>query len=104
MANSQNTRPRSTVVANDEHSRGSHATVRAGVPMAAHENIEVNQDPQADKDTKQGEVDHRNDKIDRPGFDLGGSSGTTSAGRGLGLDADAKSGRKDWRLPRGKKL
>jgi len=41
-------------------------------------------------------------KTDRPGFDLGGSSGDTSAGKGLGLDTDANDGRKDWKLPRDK--
>ncbi len=40
------------------------------------------------------------DEVDRPGFDLGGSSRDTRAGRGLGLDRDAKSGREDWTLRR----
>lgn len=39
-------------------------------------------------------------KVDRPGFDLGGSSGDTEAGKGLGLGSDAKENRKGWRLPR----
>jgi hypothetical protein len=39
-------------------------------------------------------------KVDRPGFDLGGSLGDTDAGKGLGLGDDAKENRKDWRLPR----
>lgn len=39
-------------------------------------------------------------KIDRPGFDLGGATGDTSAGKGLGLGKDAKEGRKGWGLPR----
>lgn len=38
-------------------------------------------------------------QVDRPGFDLGGSSGETHAGKGLGLGTDAKEGRKGWRLP-----
>jgi len=38
--------------------------------------------------------------VDRPGFDLGGSTGKTRAGKGLGLGADAKKNRKAWRLPR----
>jgi hypothetical protein len=38
--------------------------------------------------------------VDRPGFDLGGSSGRTQAGKGLGLGADSKKNRKGWRLPR----
>jgi hypothetical protein len=39
-------------------------------------------------------------KVDRPGFDLGGSTGETNAGKGLGLGKDAKKNRKGWRLPR----
>ena len=38
--------------------------------------------------------------VDRPGFDLGGSTGKTSAGKGLGLGVDAKKNRKGWGLPR----
>lgn len=40
------------------------------------------------------------EKVDRPGFDLGGSSGDTDAGKGLGIGSDAKENRKGWRLPR----
>lgn len=39
------------------------------------------------------------EQVDRPGFDLGGSTGETQAGRGLGLGADALETRKG-RLPR----
>lgn len=39
-------------------------------------------------------------QVDRPGFDLGGSTGETDAGKGLGLGADAKKNRKGWGLPR----
>jgi hypothetical protein len=39
-------------------------------------------------------------KVDRPGFDLGGSSGDTEAGKGLGRGDDVKKNRKGWRLPR----
>ena len=38
--------------------------------------------------------------VDRPGFDLGGSTGKTSAGAGLGLGQDAFENRRDRRLPR----
>lgn len=38
-------------------------------------------------------------KIDRPGFDLGGSSGETHAGTGLGLGEDAFDTPGDRRLP-----
>ncbi|MDP2803814.1 MAG: hypothetical protein Q8O26_18230 [Phreatobacter sp.] len=38
--------------------------------------------------------------VDRPGFDLGGSTGETDAGKGLGLGDDAREDRKGWGLPR----
>ncbi|MCY0147544.1 hypothetical protein OEG84_07405 [Hoeflea sp. G2-23] len=38
--------------------------------------------------------------VDRPGFDQGGSTGETDAGKGLGLGTDAKDNRKGWGLPR----
>ncbi len=38
-------------------------------------------------------------EIDRPGFDLGGSSGDTQAGTGLGLGDDAFDKAGDRRLP-----
>lgn len=43
--------------------------------------------------------------VDRPGFDLGGSTGKTSAGTGLGLGTDAAENRRDRSLPgrRGKR-
>ena len=40
------------------------------------------------------------EQVDRPGFDLGGSTGETHAGKGLGLGTDAKESRKGWGLPR----
>lgn len=46
------------------------------------------------------EPKEESEQIDRPGFDLGGSTGETHAGKGLGLGADAMEDRKDWRLPR----
>jgi hypothetical protein len=39
-------------------------------------------------------------QVDRPGFDLDGSTGETVAGKGLGLGADAMKERKGWKLPR----
>lgn len=43
--------------------------------------------------------------VDRPGFDLGGSTGKTSAGTGLGPGPDAADTRRDRSLPgrRGKR-
>ena len=49
--------------------------------------------PKADKSAPQAE------EVDRPGFDLGGSTGKTRAGRGLGLDEDAADRRKEMALP-----
>ena len=40
------------------------------------------------------------EQVDRPGFDLGGSTGKTHAGKGLGLETDAVENRKGWGLPR----
>jgi len=37
--------------------------------------------------------------VDRGGFDLGGSTGKTEAGKGLGLGTDAMENRKGWGLP-----
>lgn len=37
--------------------------------------------------------------VDRPGFDLGGSTGKTSAGTGLGTGQDASESRSGRRLP-----
>ena len=37
--------------------------------------------------------------VDRPGFDLGGSTGNTTAGTGLGLGEDAGESRSDRSLP-----
>ena len=39
-------------------------------------------------------------QVDRPGFDLGGSTGETLAGTGLGFGSDAITGRRQWGLPR----
>ena len=44
--------------------------------------------------------------VDRPGFDLGGSTGKTHAGSGIGIGPDASESRRDRRLPgrRGKSI
>ncbi len=60
----------------------------------------------APKKPAQGESPTANDLgqgIDRPGFDLGGSSGETHAGTGLGLGTDAFDTPGDRSLP-GRKL
>lgn len=44
-------------------------------------------------------ADDSGQKIDRPGFDLSGSSGDTHAGTGLGLGIDAFDTPGDRRLP-----
>jgi hypothetical protein len=50
--------------------------------------------------TDKSESTDSSEKVDRPGFDLGGSTGETHAGKGLGLGTDAEENRKDWKLPR----
>lgn len=50
--------------------------------------------------TDKPEPTDASEQVDRPGFDLGGSTGETHAGKGLGLGVDAKKGRKAWGLPR----
>jgi hypothetical protein len=50
--------------------------------------------------TDMSEPTDASDQVDRPGFDLGGSTGETHAGKGLGLGSDAKENGKGWGLPR----
>lgn len=52
----------------------------------------------ADKDD-QRKTEDKTAAVDRPGFDLGGSTGKTSAGTGLGLGKDAFEKRSDRSLP-----
>ena len=56
--------------------------------------------PEGDNGVSPENEGAKTDKIDRPGFDLGGSTGDTSAGTGLGLGKDAKESRKGWGVPR----
>ncbi|CCJ06481.1 hypothetical protein [Methylocystis sp. SC2] len=51
--------------------------------------------PRTDRPEQTGD----SEQVDRPGFDLGGSTGETQGGKGLGLGADALKTRKG-RLPR----
>jgi hypothetical protein len=74
-----------------------------GVGAEEHKNNPAKQRPEQDNAERPGRGEDGTEEVDRPGFDLGGSTGETSAGRGLGLDTDAKDDRKDWRLPRGDK-
>jgi len=69
-----------------------------GVQVSEYKDIPANQRSKNDKAETSSERVHK--KVDRPGFDLGGSSGNTEAGSGLGLDDDAKEGRKGFALPR----
>ena len=50
--------------------------------------------------TDKPEPTEASEQVDRLGFDLGGSTGETHAGKGLGLGTDAKETGKGWRLPR----
>ena len=89
----------------------------AGVQIDEYKDIPTNQRPKDDdgphevkaaseRPTKPSpEADGPNatdasQQVDRPGFDLGGSTGKNQAGKGLGLGVDAKENRKGWRLPR----
>lgn len=49
-------------------------------------------------DENKPELENESGQIDRAGFDLGGSTGKTKAGKGLGLGTDAKEDKKSWRL------
>lgn len=72
-----------------------------GVQVDEYKDIPTNQRPEQDAEPGTADrADEDEKKVDRPGFDLGGASGATEAGKGLGLDTDAKEGRKDWGLPR----
>lgn len=72
-----------------------------GVQVDQYKDIPTNQRPEPTGERENGDrPDEAHEKVDRPGFDLGGASGNTEAGKGLGLDSDAKEGRKDWGLPR----
>jgi hypothetical protein len=85
-----------------------------GVQVDEYKDIPTNRRTPRDESDHGKEEDHSRDKsrdekpdepaetahVDRPGFDLGGSSGETDAGKGLGLGDDAKKNRKGWRLPR----
>lgn len=75
---------------------------RTGVRVDEYKDIPTNQRPEKTPATKPDEpvpddekVDH-GEKVDRPGFDLGGTDHDTEAGKGLGLGTDAMADRKDW--------
>lgn len=56
------------------------------------------------KNRKQGKkppLDHSPEPsaVDRPGFDVGGSTGKTRAGTGIGVGSDAAEDAQDQRLP-----
>lgn len=89
----------------------------AGVQIDEYKDIPTNQRPKdddgrhevkstskrpAEPSPKAGDPDatDASQQVDRPGFDLGGSTGENQAGKGLGLGVDAKENRKGWRLPR----
>jgi hypothetical protein len=85
-----------------------------GVQVDEYKDIPTNRRAPKDESDHGKEEDHSRDRsrdekpdqsaetahVDRPGFDLGGSTGETDAGKGLGLGDDAKENRKEWRLPR----
>ena len=82
-----------------------------GVQVDEYKDNPANRRPPSDEDDHQGqnkaasqdekpEVTGEPEHIDRPGFDLGGSTGETHAGKGLGLGVNAEKNRKGWGLPR----
>ncbi len=73
-----------------------------GVQVEEYKDIPTNQRPKKDAgpEAYEPEASKTKDKVDRPGFDLGGTNDNTSAGKGLGLGQAAKEGRKGWGLPR----
>lgn len=74
-----------------------------GVQVDGYKDIPTNQRPPAGDSSEPDSSDAvPKEETDRPGFDLGGATGDTSAGKGLGLGNDAKEGREDWKLPPGK--
>lgn len=73
---------------------------RKGVQVDEYKDIPTNQRPKKDAARQQkSPTPQRTDKkVDRPGFDLGGTDNDTAAGKGLGLGTDATESRKDWAL------
>lgn len=71
-----------------------------GVRVEEYKDIPTNQRPPQGSADEQSGSEEKPEEVDRPGFDLGGATGDTSAGKGLGLGTDAKEDREDWRLPR----
>ena len=69
---------------------------RTGVHVDEYKDIPTNQRPKKTPAPKRDKPSVYKDKVDRPGFDLGGTDHDTTAGKGLGLGADAMEGRKDW--------
>lgn len=77
-----------------------------GVQVDEYKDLPTNQrpaprEPQNEEESETSPTENAG-KTDRPGFDLGGSTGDTSAGKGLGLGTDAKDDREDWKLQREK--
>jgi hypothetical protein len=72
-----------------------------GVQVDEYKDIPTNQRPKKrPKKDAEETSEGAEENVDRPGFDLGGTTGETEAGKGLGLGTDAKEGRKGWGLPR----
>jgi ribosome-associated translation inhibitor RaiA len=72
------------------------------IRMGAAPDTESSQTEQRDQDKPKDKSIERPSEpatVDRPGFDLGGSTGKTSAGTGLGLGQDAFESRSGRSLP-----
>ncbi|APX85936.1 hypothetical protein BV511_15240 [Methylorubrum extorquens] len=75
---------------------------RTGIQVDEYKDIPTNKRPEKD-DAPEAELSKSEESIkqvDRPGFDLGGSTGEGTGGKGLGLGVDAKEDRDGWGLPR----
>lgn len=61
-----------------------------GVQIDEYKDIPTNRRPmKPDANAKSESTDKPDKQVDRPGFDLGGTLGDNSAGKGLGLGTDA---------------
>ena len=79
-----------------------HSKKSAAAPIFEAQKVTKNPNKNSNKTPAQNKphaTDDSGKKLDRPGFDLGGSSGDTHAGTGLGLGNDSSDTPGDRRLP-----
>jgi hypothetical protein len=85
--------------------RGNKIMAEKQPKTPAEKNSPKNKQDQGKRKDKTADHSPEPEAVDRPGFDLGGSTGKTSAGTGLGPGQDAADNRSDRSLPgrRGKR-